>query len=247
VLDDVKVVLLFLTRLPVHVDRPIAMKDLAGAVYLFPLVGALVGAGGALAYLLATFIGLPSAPAAIIGVAAMILLTGALHEDGLADTADGLGAGPDRERALAIMRDSRIGSYGTIALCLTLLLRLIVLASLWGPTLVGGVLIAAAAASRATMPVVMLVQPSAREGGLAARSGRPAALRVALGCALAAAITFVCLPATLALPGLAGAGLFAGMTAWLLGRRLGGCTGDTLGAVQQLGEVGFLLAIVAGQ
>lgn len=245
VLQDLKVAAIFLTRLPVRSDGPVGMRDLAAAAYLFALVGAAVGAGGAAAYWAATLLGLPSLPASIAALAAMIALTGALHEDGLADTADALGAGADRARALAIMRDSRIGSYGTIALVLALLARLIALAGLWDPGRVTGVLIAAAALSRAAMPVVMLAQPSARAEGLAASAGRPAPLRVALGCALGLVIALACLPAIPALQAALALAAVAGLVAWRLGRRFGGCTGDTLGAVQQAGEIAFLMAFVA--
>jgi adenosylcobinamide-GDP ribazoletransferase len=246
-LHDLKIAALFLTRLPVRPERPVAMPDLARAVHLFPVVGAAVGAVGGLGYLVASLLGLPSLPASIVAVAAMVLATGALHEDGLADTADGLAAGADRARALEIMRDSRIGSYGTIALVLVLMARLTALASFWDPLHVAAILIAAGAASRAAMPLVMRLQPSARGQGLAAAAGRPEARHVALGCGLAVAIALVCLPAGTALVALAWLALAATATAAFLGRRLGGCTGDTLGAVQQIGEVAFLLAVVARQ
>jgi adenosylcobinamide-GDP ribazoletransferase len=246
VLHDLQVATLFLTRLPARPAAPLAMSDLARAVHLFPLVGAAVGAVGGLAYLAASLLRLPSLPAAIVAVAAMVVVTGALHEDGLADTADGL-AGRDRATALEIMRDSRIGTYGTIALVLVLLARLMALAGLWDPVFVAATLIAAAAASRAAMPVVMWLQPSARDKGLAAAAGRPEAVRVTAGAGLAAIVAFVCLPAGTALAALLALALAAGAAAAFLGRRLGGCTGDTLGAVQQLGEVAFLMAIVARQ
>ena len=102
VLQDVKVAALFLTRFPVQVEGTITMRDLAQAVYAFPLMGAAVGLLGGLGFTAASLVGLPSLPAALIAILCMILTTGALHEDGLADTADGLGAGSDRERALAI-------------------------------------------------------------------------------------------------------------------------------------------------
>lgn len=242
---DLKVALIFLTRLPLHSDTPLALRDLAAAAHLFPLVGALAGALAAAAYWAAILVGLPSLPAAIAALATLVAVTGALHEDGLADTADALGAGTDRERALAIMRDSRIGSYGTIALVLALLARLIALAGLWDPVVVAGTLIAAGALSRAALPVVMLMQPPARREGLATAAGRPPPLRVASGCALALLVALACLPMAKALLAAATLGLVATLVAWRLGRRFGGHTGDTLGAVQQAGEIAFLMAIVA--
>jgi adenosylcobinamide-GDP ribazoletransferase len=220
------------------------MRDLAAAVYAFPLVGALVGLLGGLGFWVAHRLGLPGMACAISAVAVMVLVTGALHEDGLADTADGLGAGPDRELALEIMRDSRIGSYGTIALVLTLLTRVTALASHWDPGFVAALLMAAGAASRATMPAVMLLQPSARAAGLAAEAGRPEPVRVAAAAILAAALAFLLLPVHFAAGGLLAAAIVGLIVAAVLGQRLGGCTGDTLGAVQQLAEIAFLLAVL---
>ena len=180
-LRDLKVALLFLTRFPVQIDGTVTMRDLAAAVHAFPLVGAVVGLLAGLAFAGASLLGLPPLPSALIAIVTMILVTGALHEDGLADTADGLGAGADRARALAIMADSRIGSFGALALMISLLARLIALAPIWEPRQVMAVLIAAAMTSRALMPVVMLLQPSAKADGLAATAGRPEPVRVMIG------------------------------------------------------------------
>ena len=244
-LQDLRVAALFLTRFPVPAEGTVTMRDLAAAVYAFPLMGAAVGLLGGLGFWAASLVGLPTMPGAIIALLCMILATGALHEDGLADTADGLGAGPDRERALAIMRDSRIGSFGTIAILLSLLGRFVALAPLWDPKLVTAVLVASAMTSRAVMPVVMLLQPSARATGLAAEAGRPDPPRVVIGAVLAVGACLLLLPLAIGLPALAASVAAALLVAWWLGRRLGGCTGDTLGAVQQVGEIAFLFAVVA--
>ena len=246
-LQDLKVAALFLTRFPVQLDGPVNMRDLAGAVYAFPIMGAAVGLLGGLGFAAATWAGLPSLPAALLGILAMVLATGALHEDGLADTADALGAGSDRERALEIMRDSRIGSFGALALMMALLARLMALAPMWDPKLVGAVLVAAAMASRAVMPVVMLLQPSARATGLAAETGRPEPFRVMIGTFIAIGAVVLLLPLAKAVPALIAMTVASLLFATWLGRRFGGCTGDTLGAVQQVAEIAFLLAIVSRQ
>jgi adenosylcobinamide-GDP ribazoletransferase len=221
------------------------MRDLAAAVYAFPIVGAVVGLLGGLAFGAASLLGLPPLPSALIGLAMIIVVTGALHEDGLADTADGLGAGANRERALEIMADSRIGSFGALALMTSLLARLIALAPLWEPHEVMAVMIAAAMTSRAMIPIVMLLQPSAKAGGLAAAAGAPEPLRVMLGVfiAIGGAIWLLHLP--VAMKAVVSAAMASLLLASWLGRRLGGCTGDTLGAVQQVAEVAFLFAIVS--
>ncbi len=244
-LRDLKVALLFLTRFPVQIDGTVTMRDLAAAVYAFPLVGAVVGLLAGLAFGGASLVGLPSLPSALIAIVTMVVLTGALHEDGLADTADGLGAGTDRDKALAIMADSRIGSFGALALMTSLLARLIALAPMWEPRQVMAVLIAAAMTSRAMIPVVMLLQPSAKADGLAAAAGRPEPVRVMIGIFIAIAAAVALLPLPIAVTALViAAGVSLLVAAWL-GRRLGGCTGDTLGAVQQTAEIAFLFAIVS--
>jgi adenosylcobinamide-GDP ribazoletransferase len=243
-LQDLKVAALFLTSLPVKTVENVSMRDLAQAVYAFPLMGALVGFLGGLAFLAASLLGLPTMPAALLAILAMVLATGALHEDGLADTADGLGAGDDRARALAIMRDSRIGSFGALALMLALLCRLMALAPMYDPFLVLKVLVCAGMASRALLPVVMLMQPSARATGLAAEAGRPEPIRVAIGAGVAL-VACLALLQQLAPVAIAASAAVSLLVAHWLGRRFGGCTGDTLGAVQQVAEIVFLFAIVA--
>lgn len=244
-LRELGVACIFLTRLPIRLAGPLSMGDLAAAVQWFPVAGVLVGALGALAYMLAGLVGLATLPAAILAVAVMVLATGALHEDGLADSADALGAGQDRQRALAIMRDSRIGSYGTIALMLVLLLRVAGFAGMWEPASFARVVIAAAAVSRGLMPVVMRFVPQARSDGLAAGVGRPELGRVLLGVGLGLAIALALLPWQLALQAALIAAVVGLGLAWWLARRFGGYTGDTLGAVQQAGDVAFILAIAA--
>jgi adenosylcobinamide-GDP ribazoletransferase len=222
-----------LTRLPV---RSAAGGDgsLARAAWTFAIVGALVGACGALGFWIATVIGLHPFVAGILAVAATLLVTGALHEDGLADTADGFGARGSRERKLEIMRDSRSGSYGVLALILSVLLRAGAVASLAEPALVAPALIAAHAASRAMLPAFMHFVPRARPDGLAAGAGQPsltgAIVAGLLGC-LALAIGLDALAALTALGLLVAA---AALMAWLTLRQIGGQTGDVLGALEPI-------------
>jgi adenosylcobinamide-GDP ribazoletransferase len=240
---DVAVAFVFLTRLRFRLRDDVGMRDLAAAAYAFPLVGACIGLTGGVAYLLGTTLGLAPLLAAGMAVTAMLAVTGALHEDGLADTADGLAAGSDRERALAIMRDSRIGSYGTLALILVVAGRLAALAELAASVRVALALITAAAFSRAMMALVMRYQPSARADGLAAAAGRPSTGPVVTAAAATILCSFLLLPWRAALPALFAAVVIGSAAAAFLGHRIGGCTGDTLGAVQQLTELAFLIVL----
>lgn len=234
--------LTFLTRLP---GGPLSASDFAAAPGWFAAVGLLVGTVQAVVFLLA--LQLWGAPlAAVAALAAGILLTGALHEDGLADTCDGLGPRVPRERALEIMRDSRIGTFGALGLGLVLGAGVLVLASL-GPA-APAALIAGQALSRAVMTSLLLRGPYLRPQGLGIGMTGPMA-------AGGLAATGIAVAVALALSAQAhGAAVVGGLTGLLLGagavwavarRRLGGVTGDILGAAQQAGLLGFWLGVLA--
>ena len=247
--SDTRAALRFLTRVPVGAARPEGERPPLGrAVRAFPIIGALVGLAAGLVYGIASGLGLPEIVAAVLALGAGALITGALHEDGLADMADGFGGGETRERKLAIMRDSRIGAYGVIALVVVLAAKVGAIAhlgaDLGGTGLAVAAMVAAAAASRAAMPALMLWMQPARSDGLAADAGRPPATHVWTGLAIAAVLAV----ALLTWSGLVAfliAGLGSAGIAWLAERQVGGHTGDVLGGVQQIAEVLFLLALAA--
>lgn len=240
---DFALALALLTRLPVPLSHAAATRG-AAAAWAWPLAGALVGGLAALAGSIALALGLPTGVAAGIVLAMGIVLTGALHEDGLADCADGFWGGWDRARRLEIMKDSHIGSYGVLALGLSLILRwsalsaLIAAGHLWGPV------IAAAALSRAPMAGVMHALPNARGSGLSQSTGRPAQDTVLLGGAVALAVALLATGGAVlaAVVAVALAGL---ATAAIARARIGGQTGDVLGATQQLAEIAALAALAA--
>src|SRR5262249_12873429 len=147
--------------------------EVARASWALPLAGLLIGLAGGAIYFLAHSVGLTAGPAAALALATTVLLTGALHEDGLADTADGVGGGRTRDRKLEIMRDSRIGAYGACALFLSLIIRWSALAAIANPQAVLVTLCVAHAASRASLPAFMRLVPLARTDGLAAGAGQP--------------------------------------------------------------------------
>jgi adenosylcobinamide-GDP ribazoletransferase len=248
----VLVALQFLTRLPVRLSRfdPAWLND---CVRHFPLVGLLVGGVGA-AVLVAAGQVWPAWVAAVLALAATVALTGGFHEDGLADTFDALGGVVPRDKALAIMKDSRIGSYGALALGLSLLLRAALLAVLATRPMLGAVaaLLASHAFARAAAVGVMVSLPY---GGDAEHAkAKPLALAVAprnlgiglLWCGLLAAglAGLGVAPIRLLLAVVAAAGVAGLMRSWLR-RRLGGYTGDGLGATEQLAEIAVLLAFTA--
>jgi len=238
------VVMAFFTRLPVD---PRARDDwkLADSAWAFPLVGAGIGATAALVFLLAQLLGLADLLAGLLAVLASVAITGALHEDGLADTADGLFGSHDREARLAIMRDSRHGSFGVLAIVLSVLLRAAALAAI-GDVIHGGLaLIAAHAASRAALPGVMWALPPARADGLGATAGIPRPAGVATAAAIGAVVTLTALGPMRGAIALCIAGLAIFAVAQFAQRRVGGHTGDILGAIEQTGEIVMLLAASA--
>ena len=237
-----------LTRLPVAPAGDAAAPQpgaVAAACWAFPAVGAGIGLIAAATMLLASTCGLGNAPAALLALVAAGLVTGALHEDGFADTADGFGGGRDRAEKLAIMRDSRQGSYGIIALIASIGLRAVALAAIPGPIEGGLALIAAHAASRAALaPALYLLDP-ARDDGLGAAAGRPSLGTMLAALAIGAFVALGMLgPLRGAVALILTAAAVAG-AAMLAQRQIGGYTGDVLGAFQQVGEITMLLVAAA--
>ncbi|MBV2360718.1 adenosylcobinamide-GDP ribazoletransferase [Thalassococcus sp. CAU 1522] len=236
----------FLTRLPVPRNLPFSDDLLIRATRFYPLVGCLVGSIGAVVLWVAS-LWFPPLVAVLLSLAATLLATGAFHEDGLADAVDGLGGGMTADRALEIMRDSRIGTYGAVALGLTLALKVALLAAM--PVSVAGfVLIAGHGLGRMATVHVIATTRYARDQGakFVAPSVTPDGYRIAL------ANAFVILIASVLVIGTGEA--FAGMALCILlaqafrlvfVRKLGGYTGDCLGGTQQMGELGFYLGVVA--
>ena len=233
-----------LTRLPIGVAVP-EEGAIAAAAWALPLVGAAIGGIIALAFLAAELAGFAAATAALVAVAAGLLITGALHEDGLADTADGFGGGRDRETKLAIMRDSRHGTFGVLALVFSIALRAAALAAIGEPIHTGLALVAAHAASRGALPPLMRLLAPARTDGLGAAAGRPSRAVAIAAPAIGAAIALATLGPVLGAAGLVLAGAAVALMALLARRQIGGYTGDVLGAFQQIGEVVMLLAAAA--
>ncbi len=240
----------FLTRVPVDrraIDDGLPAPDpdrmIADAVPWFPVVGALVGALVGLVYWAAAW-ALPTPVAATVAVSVGVGVTGAFHEDGLADTADALWGSYDRERRLAILKDSRHGTYGVSALVLSTVLRITVLAALAPGRTALGALVAAHAIGRGAAVAMMGTTPNARDEGLAAyvRSTRRGQIAAGVVGAM-----------VLGLAGLAGwllpAAILAAALTWIVRRlamdKLGGIVGDVLGAAEQVVEIGVMIVALA--
>lgn len=237
---DLAEALAFLTRFPVPDHEP---RGIASA-WAWPLAGLAVGLAGALSGLIAFGLGLPAGIAAGLALAATIAASGALHEDGLADCADGFWGGGTTERRLEIMKDSRTGTFGVLALVLSLILRWHALTVL----LVGGwfaaPVLAAACLSRIPMAAIMAWLPPARDTGLSARFGRPSTDTVMLGL-VAGLIVVLLLTGFAGIPAALAAGAGAGLVALLARSRIGGQTGDVMGATQQVAEIAALAVLAA--
>jgi adenosylcobinamide-GDP ribazoletransferase len=233
-----------LTRLPVGRLLPEPAAHLARAVWAYPLVGAAIGTLGGVVYALAYALATPAPLAALWALLAMILATGAMHEDGLADCADGLAGGTPEER-LAIMRDHRLGTYGVIALVLSLAMRGTAIALLAEPRAVLTGLVVIAAAGRASAAVLMTGLAPARSDGLSVAAGRPdlAATAWALGLTFALGVLLLSLGAGMLL--LAAAMIVALLVGHWAQAKLGGQTGDVLGACCQISECVGLALLVA--
>ncbi len=240
---DLTAALGLLTRLPLPAT-PIAPRG-GAAAWAWPLAGVIIGALAGMVAALALALGLTPWVAAALTLAASAMLTGAMHEDGLADTADGLWGGWDKARRLEIMKDSHIGSYGVLALILVTLARWSALSAILATGSPWGAIIAVAALSRAAMAVLMAWLPNARASGLSALVGRPTAKVAWAAVGLAGLICLV-------LTGWHAFGMaaFAGFVCLGLGliarAKIGGQTGDILGASQQLAEAAALCALAAG-
>jgi adenosylcobinamide-GDP ribazoletransferase len=232
----------FLTRLPVPARLAPAEEELGRAAGWFPLVGIIVGAGAAIVFLLAVNV-VPAPGAVLLALIFTAFITNGFHEDGLADTFDAFGGGWTRERTLEIMRDSRIGTYGALALIFLVLAKYVFLTAL-PPQQVWRWLIVAHAASRWTVLPLCIWLPYARaegQGKLVARQVGVAAFVVGSATFL---LTLTLLPLRSAVVAIAVTAIVVVLSGYCFKRRLAGITGDCLGAANQITEIALYVTAV---
>jgi adenosylcobinamide-GDP ribazoletransferase len=243
---EVLVSLRFLTVLPIPFVRRLDPPPLNVAMGMFPVAGAAIGAMTGLLLVIGKLAGLPEYFSAAMALGVTLLVTGALHEDGLADVADGFGGGHSREQCLDIMHDSQIGTYGALALCVAMLGKASLYASLidFPPGTIIVLLASAGAFSRALIVDLMWATRPARSEGLSVMAGRPSrnttllALGIGgLGAGIAA--SYVLAPGAGILALIAG-GVALALVRSLAMRKIGGQTGDVIGASQVLAEIAML-------
>ncbi|WP_421780458.1 adenosylcobinamide-GDP ribazoletransferase [Kiloniella litopenaei] len=263
--QDLRIALAFMTRIPVpypmdQEGKPTS-RSLAEASWSFPLIGILVGFISATVLVISFYLSLPLYVCALLAIIASILATGALHEDGLADVADGFGGSHDLERKLEIMKDSRVGSYGVLALGISVLMRTLLLGSLlslaqlsplgadnyqWAILIqIFAIYISAHMIGRGLAPLMMSHLPLAKKSGMAATAAKPK-LRSSYGSLLLTMVfLFLFLPPLSVLIVLVSNVLMVLFLSWLTMRQIGGYTGDVLGTAVQLCEIVTYLALLS--
>ena len=241
---DISQAIGLLSRLPMRLAPRDENRSIAASAWAWPLVGAGLGLLAGLCGLIITAFGAGPGIAAGVTLAATMMLTGALHEDGLADTADGLWGGQDRDRRLEIMKDSRVGTYGVLALCLSTLIRWSALTALFQVGWILAPLIAVGALSRLPMAMILANLPNARGAGLAASTGQPEGQTIAIAIAITLSVGLLFIGWN-AIPALFWVAIATIALAALAKSKIGGQTGDILGASHQLAEIAVLASLTA--
>lgn len=235
-----------------RLDDPSAPPPFATALRMLPIAAVAIAAPGAIALAALSLTQLSSPAVAALALIVTTLVTGAFHEDGLADIADGFGGGATVERRLEIMKDSRVGAFGAVALAAQFVLRVILVGDLlerldgWAAA---ALLLGVAGLARVAPLALMALMPPARADGLGRSAGRPASAALAIAFGLAGALYIVaavplCGP-TAALAGLAACGAALFGLARLATTKIGGFTGDVLGAGTILAEITLLAGLAA--
>ncbi len=241
--DDIITAFMLMTRLPIPLKTASdTIPNVKRCVWVFPIVGLVVSSLASVIWQLSEFLALPDDVGVILTVTSMLLITGAFHEDGLADVADGFGGGNKRERKLEIMRDSALGVYGTLSLIVVMALKVSALITLSQTQLIP-VLLITATASRSMIVVMAYLLPPARTNSIATEMGKPSVLSMVVTFLIAGGVTVFLadfyVTGVLFVIALTTVLLFRG----LVKSQIQGFTGDVLGATQQISEIALLLAL----
>jgi adenosylcobinamide-GDP ribazoletransferase len=239
-----------LTRIPVPRFKVLTKADHGSAFWAYPIIGALVGAIGGAAFVAGIMVGLGALASSVLALGAMAMATGAFHEDALADFADGIGGGQTRQSKLEIMHDSRLGTYGALALFLVIMFEIALLVELSqspAQLTLGGmfsVFVCVGAIQRAAIGLPLAVLAPARTDGLSAHTTRPRPHVLAFAVFIALLLSAFLLGPAASFAAFAGALAAALVVTKLAARHLGGRTGDVLGATAVLAGAATLAALV---
>lgn len=245
--DDLLMGVRFFSRLPTG-NAPHHRPSLSRMAYALPFASLVIGLGPAVLLMALEWVGMPPLFAATLAVAALVIVTGAMAEDALADAADGLFGGHDIEQRLAIMKDSRHGTYGVAAIVLLLAVRITALGSMANPLEAAGVMLAAQVMSRSGSLWLALTLPPARSGGAAASAGQVSRPAFGIGAVFMVMLSFVLAGFAVGVLGLIAAYALGALVAWgwvtLCRSLIGGQTGDLIGALGALLEIAALTAFM---
>jgi adenosylcobinamide-GDP ribazoletransferase len=252
-IDDARICLIFFTRIPVSWPEDLPRERITRAFQAAPIVGLTTGLIGALVYAAAFWAFDGSVHiCATLAVAAQVMATGAFHEDGFADFFDGVGGGQTPSARLEIMRDSRIGTYGSVALLLSIILKIFLVSEIAQVWQTGLCLIIAGTLARVALVHFMAIVKPASQDGISAEAGQPTRFEATTATIMGSVIAGVSLIMAFqlgfimpAIGAIVGAGLGVGVIALLSTKHLGGQTGDALGASAVAAELGALAGLVA--
>ena len=243
IVEDLKAAFMLLTRIPVRWNNQ-SPPDLNRCLWAYPVVGMVVALIGICVYGGSAFANFPVEVSVLLSIAVMIVLTGAFHEDGLADTLDGFGGGAAKEQKLDIMRDSRIGTYGGLGLIIIIGLKVVALWNMSYYQFMTALLIGASL-SRFMILIILTVLPPAREGGLSVNAGKPSNNAIISGLCVPFLFSFSLMDLKTTLIVIAVSVMFTLLFSRLVFKQVGGFSGDVLGATQQFSEVVVYLTLVS--
>lgn len=238
---------IFFTRLPwpgaFLPGKTPALLTLGQAARAFPFAGIVIGAIAAAVLFVASRLGLHPLAASILGIGAGIIVSGAMHEDGLADVVDGFGGGTNKTQKLEIMKDSRIGSYGVLALVIVTGLKATVIAGLPSPGIGAGALFVANVLARSGLPILMIALKPAKKTGLNHDAGRPKKEDAAIAAIIGTLVGVLVFGPGIGIAAAVVAALGLGAVGYVAQAQIGGLTGDVLGAGEQIAEILVFLAL----